>query len=459
MNILLISPSTLRKPDLPPLGLLSIGTVLIKKGYHVKILDATAQSLSDEAIIQIANKYNPNLIGISTLIVNEKQSIQLAKKLKKHFDCPVIFGGPQSSCFPLEILRKEDSLDGIVIKEGEDTIVELCEVLNQRPEWNKVNGLIYRDENGKIISNQPRAPIESLDSLPMPDRSLVDLNLYHPIPSEYRSLPATSVVTSRGCPYSCTYCFDAGKLAQKYRRRSPLNVIDEIEHLTNKYGIREISFRDDEFVLNNKWIYSFCDLILSRKINITWSCYGRVANVSPKLLLAMKKAGCWSIVYGIESGNQELLDIIKKGFSIQQVRNAVKWTHEADIETRCSFMLALPGETPEMGWKTVDFAIELDVNYAQFFAINPLPGTPLYDNCQEYGTLNPNLNNYGISRPFRAPFVPYAYKNEQEILRLVKKGHRKFYFRPNYFLKVMKKIRGLEDIRKYWNGIKMVLEV
>ena len=162
MKILLISPSTLRKPDFPPLGLVFIGTVLEKKGHKVKILDATAQSLSDEAIIQIAKKYNPNLIGISTLIVSEKQSIQLARKFKEHFKCPVIFGGPQSSCFPLEILQKEDSLDGIVIKEGEDTIIELCEVLNQRSEWDRVDGLIYRDENGNIISNRPRALIKDL---------------------------------------------------------------------------------------------------------------------------------------------------------------------------------------------------------------------------------------------------------------------------------------------------------
>ena len=173
----------------------------------------------------------------------------------------------------------------------------------------------------------------------------------------------------------------------------------------------------------------------------------------------MADSGCWSISYGIESGNQELLDFIKKGFTIKQAKDAIKWTHEAGIETRCSFMLALPGESPEMGQKTIDFAIDLDVDYAQFFATNPLPGTPLYNNCQEYGTLNPNLDNYGISRPFRAPFVPFAYKNEKQILDLVKKGHRKFYFRPRYFLKAAKRIRRLDDFSKYWNGIKMILEV
>lgn len=157
--------------------------------------------------------------------------------------------------------------------------------------------------------------------------------------------------------------------------------------------------------------------------------------------------------------NQEILDFIKKGFTIKQAKDAIKWTHEADIETRCSFMLALPGESPEMGQKTIDFAIDLDVDYAQFFATNPLPGTPLYENSQKLGTYIPDVNNYGFSRPSRAPFVPFAYKNEKQILDLVKKGHREFYFRPGYILKALKRIKKPDDLRKSWNRIKMLLEV
>lgn len=459
MNILLINPDAVRKPDFPPLGLLSIGTVLKKKGYQVKVLDAAAQSLTNETIIQMAKNFKPDLCGITTLIVNEKQSFRLARDFKKHFNCPVILGGPHSSCFPREIIAKEESVDGIVVMEGETTILKLCRVLNQRSRWKEVHGMIFRDSDGKVIVNPPRDPISNLDDLPIPDRSLIDLNFYNPIPSMYRRLPATSVITSKGCPYSCTYCFEAGELTQKYRRKSSLKIIEEIEYLIENFGIREIAFWDDEFVLNNKWIYSFCDLIRSRKIDITWSCFGRAANVKPKPLNAMAEAGCWSISYGLESGNQGLLDIIKKGFTIYQIKDAIKWTHEAGIETRCSFMLALPGESPEMGQKTIDFAIELDVDYAQFFATNPLPGTPLYDDCQKYGTLNPNLDNYGFSRPFRAPFVPYTYKNEKQILKLVKKAHRKFYFRPGYILKALKRIKKPDDLRKCWNGIKMLLEV
>ena len=459
MNILLISPDAVRKPDFPPLGLLSIGTVLKKEGHQVKVVDAAAQSLTNEAIIQLAKHFKPDLCGITTYIVNEKLCFQISRDLKKHFDCPVIFGGPHSSCFPREIIEKEKSADGIVIMEGEATILNLCDVLDQRSSWKKVHGMIFRDSDGKIIVNPPQNPISNLDDLPIPDRSLIDLNFYNPIPSMYKRLPATSIITSRGCPYSCTYCFEAGELSQKYRRRSPLKVIEEIEYLVENFGIREIAFWDDEFILNKKWVFSFCDLIRLRNINISWSCFGRVGNVNPELLRKMADSGCWSISYGIESGNQELLDFIKKGFTIKQANDAIKWTHKAGIETRCSFMLALPGESPEMGQKTIDFAIELDVDYAQFFATNPLPGTPLYEDSQKLGTYIPDVDNYGFSRPFRAPFVPYAYKDEKQILDLVRKGHRKFYFRPGYLLKALKRIKKPDDLRKCWTGIKMLLDV
>ena len=459
MKILLINPVAMRKPDFPPLGLLSIGTVLKKKGYEVKVLDAAAQSLTNETIIKMAKNFKPDLCGITTYIVNENQCFQIARDFKKHLGCPVILGGPHASCFPRKIIAKEESVDGIVVMEGETTVLKLCCVLNQRSRWKEVHGMIFRDGDGKIIVNPPRDPISNLDDLPIPDRSLIDLSFYNPIPSMYRRLPATSVITAKGCPYSCTYCFEAGELAQKYRRKSPLKIIKEIEYLIENFGIREIALWDDEFVLNKKWVYSFCDLIQLRNIDITWSCFGRVGNVNPELLHKMAGSGCWSISYGIESGNQELLDFIKKGFTIKQAKDAIKWTHKAGIETRCSFMLALPGESPEMGQKTIDFAIDLDVDYAQFFATNPLPGTPLYENSQKLGTYIPDVNNYGFSRPSRAPFVPFAYKNEKQILDLLKKGHQKFYFRPAYILKALKRIKKPDDLYKCWNGIKMLLEV
>lgn len=460
MNILLINPPAIRKPDFPPIGLLSLATVLKQNGYTVKILDAALEGMSDSAIVSSAKEFKPDLTGITTFIVNERQFLGLTRDLKKAMpSTPVILGGPHASSYPEELMKKEPALDGIVVKEGEITIIELCRAIEGKADWTSILGLVFRNAQGEIVATPPRPVVKNMDDIPFPDRSFLKLGAYQPIPNMYKRRPTTSAITSRGCPFSCSFCFEAGVLAQKYRRRSPEKVLEEVRYLIREHGIREIAFWDDEFVLNVKWVSIFCDLLIREKIDITWSCFGRVGSVTAELLQKMAKAGCWSISYGIESGNQELLDFINKESTLEQIRSAVRWTHDAGIETRCSFMLALPKETPEMGQKTVDFAVELDVDYAQFFATNPLPGTPLYGDSHDLGKWAPGISDYGFSRPARAPFVPYGYKDEKQILELLKKAHRQFYFRPNYFLKRLKKIRSYDDVKKYWDGVKMILEI
>ncbi|MCP4263067.1 MAG: radical SAM protein [Planctomycetes bacterium] len=459
MNILLINPPAERTSDFPPLGLLSVGTVLKQAGYNVSILDAPLDGLETPAILKIAGDSRPDLIGITTFIVNEPQILDLVRALKKEMSCPIMLGGPHASSYPQKLMEKEHDIDVIVVKEGEKSALEFVRALDEGTDWGEVQGLVFRTGNGEIVTTTSRPIEKNMDVFPIPDRSLVKLDAYQPIPSMYKRFPITSIITSRGCPFRCTYCFEAGVLSQKYRRRSVEKAMEEIKYLVRDYGIREIAFWDDEFVINSKWVHAFCDALITGGMDITWSCFGRVGSVTVELLRHMNEAGCWSISYGIESGNQETLDFIKKGFTLEQVREAVRWAHEAGIETRCSFMLALPGETPEMGQKTIDFAIELDLDYAQFFATNPLPGTPLYEDSHGLGTRTPNMTNYGFSRPFRAPFVPNGYRDEQQILDLLKRAHRQFYFRPSYIFKRMKKIRGLDDIKKGWQGIRMLMDI
>lgn len=459
MDIMLINPPAERTSDFPPLGLLSVGTVLKQVGYDVSILDAPLDGLDIPAIVRIAGDSRPDLIGITTFIVNERQILGLVRALKKELSCPIMLGGPHASSYPQKLMEKEPAIDVIVVKEGEKTALEFVRALDEGTDWAEVQGLVFRTGDGDIVTTTPRPIEKNMDVFPIPDRNLVRLDAYQPIPSMYKRIPTTSIITSRGCPFRCTYCFEAGVLSQRYRRRSVEKVLEEINYLVREYGIREIAFWDDEFVLNPKWVHPFCDALITKGVDITWSCFGRVGSVTAEMLRHMKEAGCWSISYGIESGNQETLDFIKKGCTLEQVRDAVRWTHEAGIETRCSFMLALPGETPEMGQKTIDFAIELDLDYAQFFATNPLPGTPLYEDSHSLGTRTPNVTDYGFSRPFRAPFVPNGYRDEQQILSLLKRAHRQFYFRPRYVFKRLKKIRSLDDIKKGWQGIRMLMGI
>lgn len=224
--------------------------------------------------------------------------------------------------------------------------------------------------------------------------------------------------------------------------------------LKSKYNMKEISFWDDTMTVNKKWLEKFCNCLIENKVNVTWTCYSRVDTVNLEILKLMKKAGCWNIFYGYESGNQQLLDNINKGITLEQIRNANKWTKEAGIEVRASFMIALPGETPEMAKKTIDFAIELEPEYAQFSITTPYPGTKLYETAKQSGKLRDDFSKYNM---WEVVYVPEGYIDEKQIVAIEKLAMRKFYFRFRFIFEKIKRVRSFEDIRRYINGLKMAI--
>ncbi len=228
----------------------------------------------------------------------------------------------------------------------------------------------------------------------------------------------------------------------------------EIEHLMKEYGVKEISFWDDAITVSREWMMKFCDLLVEDKIDITWTCYSRVNTVDEELLRRMKNAGCWNIFFGFESGDQKLLDTIDKRITLEQIEKANSLCKKVGIEVRASFMLALPGETPELGQKTIDFAKKLNPDYAQFSVTTPYPGTKLYDEAEKYGTLTKNFSEYHGWSPV---FVPFGYKSREEIEKMEKRAMRQFYLRPAYIWGRIRKIDSFEDIKRYMKGLMFVL--
>ena len=235
---------------------------------------------------------------------------------------------------------------------------------------------------------------------------------------------------------------------------SPARVIAEIKHLMERYGAREISFWDDTMTIRKDWMMEFCDRLISAGVDITWTCYGHVNTITEELLFKMKKAGCFNIFYGYESGDQGLLDMVDKGTTLDRIRQVNQWTKEAGIEIRASFMLGLPGETPELARKTIDFAIELDPDYAQFSLPTPYPGTSLWHQAKNYGNLKTDFSEY---HGWSAVFLPSGYKSRDELLALEKEAMRRFYFRPGYILNKLKKINGIVDLIRYIKGFRFAL--
>jgi radical SAM superfamily enzyme YgiQ (UPF0313 family) len=302
--------------------------------------------------------------------------------------------------------------------------------------------------------NPPRELIPDVDVLPLPARDLIPMGRYIPLPNQYITPPVVHMVVQRGCPFSCSFCSNNAVFGRKVRKRSPALVVEEIKHVIKKYNARELSFWDDTITVDRKWLLEVCELILKENIKINWSCYASVSTVDTELLKTMRRAGCWNIFYGYESGVQELLDNIDKNITLEDIEYVNEITRKSGIEIRASFMLALPGETPELAMKTLEFAIKLNPEYAQFSLTTPFPGTKLFNEASKYGRLITDFSRYNCWEPV---FIPYGYKDGKEILNVQKICNKRFYFRPAYIINRLKRTRTFEDMVRNYKGLKMAI--
>ena len=260
------------------------------------------------------------------------------------------------------------------------------------------------------------------------------------------------MVVIRGCPYVCTFCDQANTGA---RRRSPQKVIDEIKICVEEYGVKEITFWDDTLSYHKKWMREFLNLLIDENLDLIWSCYAAVNTVDREILQLMSKAGCWNIFYGFETAVEELAKNMltdRKNRNLERMKDVARWTREAGIEYRGSFMIGMPGETPELAKQTIQNAIELDPDYAQFSIVCPFPGTTLAAEIKQgkWGKfISQDLEEYNT---MKVTWLPDGYKNPEELQNMERFAYRKFYLRPSYIFKRIIKIRNLEDLKRYIFG-------
>lgn len=450
--------------NLPPLGIAALAAFIREKGFCVAAIDAVAHDLTFEMIMKAIERECPRAIGISSTTPHFHRAVTLAEMIRDRFpEKLLLIGGHHATIMPMQVMKEYKCFDILVFGEGELTVLDILERF-KNTEFNKrkflerdvlqnIKGIVFRDGQEVIVNGQ-RDVIHDLDILPYPALDLYPRDKYLPLPNQYKRKPVIHMVNIRGCPFNCSFCSNRAIFGKNIRKRSPKKVLEEIMYNMKTYRAKEISFWDDTMTADKKWIHEFCDRLIENKLDITWTGLGRVGTVNLELLKKMKKAGCWNLFYGFESGNQDLLDNIKKGITLQQIRDTVKWTKEAGIEIRASFMLALPGETPEKAQKTIDFAIELDPDYVQFSVTTPYPGTHLWDNIRKYGTVEADFSKY---HGWEAVFVPYGYKDRETITKIAKKASRDFYLRPKYILNRLKKIRTREDVIRHLKGLRFLL--
>lgn len=415
-----------------PLGIAYIAAVLRENGFDVEILDSVFRGWN--AVKERLEHTDYNILGVSTLTMNFEDGLKIAKIAKSiNPDCTIILGGIHPTIFPDDAIMEKD-IDIVCMGEGEYTMLELIQTLVRGGELNKIQGILYKDK-GKAIRNQYRPLIQNLDDIPFPARDLLPMDEYlsahvgrigWELPS-----PSTSMITSRGCPFHCTFCSSHLTFGRRVRFRSPRNVVAEIEYLIDRYKIKGISFVDDTFTLNSKRISEFCSEIRSRGIDIEWMCMGRVDTVSKDMLEDMKRAGCTSIGYGIESGSQHVLDeYIKKGITLEAAERAIKITKEVGITSVAYFMIGTPGETLGDIDKTIRFAKRLNPDAVNFSIAIPMPGTEMFDIASKIGKIEVNsfkdfdFSNYPI---FESPDLP-----KEKIYELHNSADREFYWRMGY---------------------------
>ena len=297
----------------PPLGAAFLATVLEKAGHNCRVLDLQVKQFSPDELTDEVKSFKPETVCISVLTSLVPEAMKIAQIIKKFKDIPIICGGPHVSLFPKEILMQNQQIDYVVFGEGEYKLLELIEAIEKGTSKHKVKGIYFREGVNKIIETERAPEIENLDDLPIPSRKFFDMKKYIPVANQYKRLPVTNIITSRGCSYAlCKYCSESSILHQRYRRNSVDKTIKEIKYLIDEYKIKEIYFWDDEFVMEIRWVNEFCEKLKNEKLDITWSCCAKVNYVNQEILNKMASAGCWKIFYGLEAGSQQLLNNIKK---------------------------------------------------------------------------------------------------------------------------------------------------
>ena len=384
MRVLLINPSYPFE-EFPRLlvTLPYVAAALRAEGHEVEILDLLLARTTPDKVERRMERFRPQLVGITSVTLNHHIAESIAEVVRKCDErVPIVMGGPHVS-FEIEgSFQRLPALDYVVIGEGEHTMRELVRALEGRMDLRDVRGLAGIDRStGRVWKNAPRPLEDDLDTLPEPARDLVPLARYLAFDSH------ASVVTSRGCPYECIFCSAPAWTGRKVRYRDPKRCVDEIEELA-RLGFTEITIEDDLFTLYRKHFLAVCGELIARGTGIRWNAFSRVDTITPEIVATMARAGCQAICFGVESGNQEVLDLVKKRSNLAKVKEAMRMAQEAGICALASFIVGLPGETEETLRKTVEFAEELKQEFGSlygFHVLAPFPGTEVREKAAEYG--------------------------------------------------------------------------
>jgi len=426
----------------PPLGPAYAAAILEKVGHDVIIIDAHALKLTKEQTLRKINQFKPHLLGFMLTTYMFHDTLSWIKFLKQKTKLPIVVGNINVDLYPKETLSYKE-IDYGIIGPAQKSLPLLASCLEKGKSIEKIQGLVFRKKD-KIIINHPEKKVEDFNTLPYPARHLLPNDKYYQFISKRKNF--TLLITTKGCPYKCKFCA-VNKIP--YTERDIKDVMKEIEECYYKYKVREIDFFEPTFTTNKKRVVKICDELIKRKLDLIWSCRARVEHVNDEFLKLMRKAGCRRIYYGIESGDQEILNQDHKGITLEQIRNAIGLTRKNKIMTLGFIMVGQIGETKENLEKTIRFVKELKLDYIQVGRTIPKPGTFL-DNWLIKETGINYWRDYilGKVKEQRIP-TPWTKLTEEEKLNAAKKMYQIQYLRPRYVLKTLLRINSFDEFKRY----------
>jgi radical SAM superfamily enzyme YgiQ (UPF0313 family) len=431
----------------PPLGLLYLAACIEEKNTHeASVLDAQVDELGYPQIEGLIRKISPDVVGITSMsltLIDVMRTVETVKRVDPNIK--VVLGGPHAHLYPEETIALK-GIDYLVIGEGEHAFLDLLDSIDDKEKLKHVKGIVFRQADGTVTNTGTRELIDDLDAIPFPARHLVPYGKYSSLMAK-RS-PITTMITSRGCPYRCTFC-DRPHLGKRFRARSAMNVVDEMQHCT-RMGIYEFLVYDDTFTVDRERVIAVCDEIRRRKLDIGWDIRARINNMDTELIGHLRAANCERIHYGVEAGTDKILKTLKKGITVDQAKEVFRATKKAGISTLGYFMLGNPGETLQDMEKTISLMKELGPDFVHITILTPFPGTRIYSDALDSGQINSDVWRKFATEPDENFVPPHwgEFLSREDLGNMLVRSYREFYIRPGYILKRLSRISSLGELRR-----------
>lgn len=434
-----------------PISLATIAAVLRRDQVECRLDDCIIERIGEHDLLERARAFCPDLFVINTATPSIVSDLQLADRLKREFPRALILAiGIHVSALSEDSLKMSAGLDAVARGEPELTVREAAAAWREGKTLDGIPGLSFKDRDG-IRHNPDREPSD-LDSLPSPAWDLVRRELYR-LP--FTNRPFLLIGTSRGCPYHCRFCADPAYYGHRLRTRSPSRIVGELREARDHFGTRDFLFWSESFTLKREWSREALEAIIGAELGVRFVVNSRSDHVDPGLLRLLKKAGCWMIGFGLESGDQGLLDLMDKKITVEQNRQAVLWAKEAGLQVTAHLTLGFPGETRASALKTIELACSLPLDFAQFYTVVPFPGSPLYNEAREQGWLQESAWER-FEQNFALLSTPELSRDELAGLRRL--AYRRFYLNPARAFRVLTTQVGFRGLPRFLGMVKSFRE-